>query len=55
MRPAEPESLQFVIGVTDEIPVGKEQEFDDIPAQIGRARGSRTPFRSPRIRVARGI
>jgi len=40
MRPAEPESLQFVIGVADEIPVGEEQELDDIPAPIGGARAA---------------
>jgi len=34
MRPSEPEGLQLMIGVTDEIAVGEEQQLDDIPAQI---------------------
>jgi hypothetical protein len=51
VRPAEPERLQLMIGVTDEIPVGEEQELDDIPAQIGTRWGGRTPFRRPRIGV----
>ncbi len=32
MRPSKPESLQLMIGVTDEIAVGEEQQLDDIPA-----------------------
>jgi hypothetical protein len=32
MRPAEPESLQLMVGIPDEITVGEEQELDDIPA-----------------------
>jgi hypothetical protein len=32
MRPPDPEDLQLMIGVTDEIPIGEEQQLDDIPA-----------------------
>jgi len=32
MRPSKPEGLQLMIGVTDEIAVGEEQQLDDIPA-----------------------
>jgi hypothetical protein len=31
MGAAEPESLQHVIGITDEIPVGEEQQLDNVP------------------------
>jgi hypothetical protein len=50
MRPAEPERLELMIGVADEIPVGKEQQLDNVPAQIGRT-GSGPAFRRPRISV----
>jgi hypothetical protein len=54
MRPAEPESLQLVVGVADEVAVGKEQQLDEIPAQIGMAGGSGSSFSRPRISVGRG-
>ena len=34
MRAAEPERLQLMVGVADEIAVGEEQQLDDIPAQF---------------------
>ena len=42
MRAPESEGLELMVGVADEIPIGEEQELDDIPAQIGRA-GAGTP------------
>ena len=39
MGAAEPERLQLMIGVADEIAIGEEQQLDDVPAQIaGRRR-----------------
>src|SRR3954462_15411778 len=38
MRAAEPEFLQNVVGVRGEVPVSKEQKFDQIPYRL--ARGS---------------
>jgi len=54
MRPPEPESLELVVGVADEIPVGEEQELDDIPAQIGNLLTRGSPVSQPRISVGRG-
>ena len=54
MRPAESEGFQLMIGVADEIPIGKEQQLDDIPAQIAGARGGGAA-RLPRIEVAGGV
>ena len=55
MRPAEPERLELMVGVADEIAVGEEQQLDDIPAQIGRLPSRRIARRlSPRIGVGRG-
>jgi hypothetical protein len=34
MRPTEAEDFEFLVGIADEIPVGEEEEFDDIPAQF---------------------
>ncbi len=53
MRPAEPERLQFMVGVADEIPVGEKQQLDDIPAQIAGPRGGGPRFGRPRIGVGR--
>jgi hypothetical protein len=53
MRPSEPESLQLMIGVTDEIAVGEEQQLDDIPAQIAGPGVGGAPFGGPRIMVGR--
>jgi hypothetical protein len=42
MRAAEPEFLQHVVGVGDEVPVGKEQKLDQVPHRLalaGRAAG----------------
>ena len=47
MGAAESERLQLMVGIADEIPVGEEQQLDDVPAQIGRRRGRRTPLRPP--------
>ena len=49
MRPAEAERLQLMVGVADEIPVGEEQQLDDIPAQIAGHRGAGPPLGRPRI------
>ena len=49
MRAAEAERLQLVVGVADEIPIGKEQQLDDLPAQIAGLRArriARLPFES---------
>ena len=43
MRAAEPEGLQLLIGVADEIAVGEEQQLDDVPAQIARPGRSDRP------------
>ena len=40
MRPSEAERLELLVGIADEVAVGEEQELDDIPAQIARARGA---------------
>ena len=40
MGPAESENLQFIVGVTDEVPVGEEQKLDRT-AQQGLVRGGR--------------
>jgi hypothetical protein len=55
VRAAEPERLQLMVGVADEIPVGEEQQLNDIPAQIGLARGRGTGSGPLRIEVGRGI
>ncbi len=34
MRPPETEDLQLIVGVADKVPIGKEQQLDDIPAQL---------------------
>jgi hypothetical protein len=44
-----------MVGVADEIPVGEEQQLDDIPAQIGAARGRGPALGRPRISICRGI
>ncbi len=44
----EPEGVQHVIGIADEIAIRKEQQFDDVPAQrLGRSR------HRPRLRFKR--
>ena len=53
MRPAEAERLQLMVGVADEIAIGKEQQLDDIPAQIARRAGRRTRRRRPSNRGRR--
>jgi hypothetical protein len=32
--PAEPERLEFMVGVADKIPVGEKQQLDNVPAQV---------------------
>jgi hypothetical protein len=54
VRPAEAEHFQLVIGVADEIAIGKEQQFDDIPAQFSGLRRRRSAFDRPRIGAGRG-
>ena len=49
MRPSEPERLQLMVGIADEVAVGEEQELDDIPAQLARPGGAGGAFRAPRI------
>ena len=39
MGPAEPESLELMVGIADEVAVGEEQQFDDVPAQFAGPRG----------------
>ena len=49
MGPAEPERLQLMVGVADEIAIGEEQQLDDVPAQIagaGPGDAPRPPFES---------
>jgi hypothetical protein len=61
VRAPKPERFQFMIGVADEIPVGEEQQFDDVPAQIARlltrlgGRGSRVTLRIRGGRTLRKI
>jgi hypothetical protein len=55
MRPPEPENLQLMIGVADEIAIGKEQKLDDIPAQIAGPLSGGSRFGRPRIRVGRRV
>jgi hypothetical protein len=55
MGPAEPENLQFVVGVADEIAVGEEQQLDDVPAQTRLPRGRRRLSGRLRIRIAGSI
>jgi hypothetical protein len=31
VRPSEPERLQFMIGIADEIAIRKEQQLDNVP------------------------
>ena len=42
MRAAEAERGQNVIGIADKIPVGEEQQLDDVPARHGAAAASRS-------------
>ena len=51
MGPAEPERLQLMVGIADEIAIGEEQQLDDIPAQIAGAGPER---RRPRPRIGVG-
>ena len=48
MGAAEAKGFQFMVGIADKVAVGEEQQFNDIPAQIGLARG-----RPPRLRGSR--
>ena len=32
MRPPEPERLELMVGIADEVAIGEEQQLDDIPA-----------------------
>ena len=41
VRAPEAEFLQHVVGIADEIPIGEEQQLDDIPAQNGRTGAGR--------------
>ncbi len=47
MGAAEAESLQLMVGVADKIPVGEEQQLDDVPAQVAGMRAS--PLHTLRI------
>src|SRR6516164_636889 len=55
MGAAEAEGFELMVGVADEIAVGEEQQFDDIPAQIALARGWRARVRSSRISACHGV
>ena len=55
MGTAESERFELVVGVADEVAVRKEQQFDDIPAQIAIPGGRGTRLGSPRIGVRCGI
>ena len=40
MRPAESEGLEHLVGIADKVPIGEEQEFDDVPTKFaGATRG----------------
>ena len=54
MGAAEPERLEFMVGVADEVAVGEEQQLDDVPAKFARARGRRRAVGPLRIGVAGG-
>ena len=45
MRAAEPERFQLMVGVADEVAIGKEQQLDDVPAQIVGPGSRGPPFR----------
>ena len=49
MRPAEAEGLELMVGVADEVAIGEEQEFDDVPAQVGRRRNGSVRLASPGV------
>ena len=53
MGAAEPERLELVVGIADEIAVGEEQQLDDIPAQFARPRGRGRARRPPSNRGRR--
>src|ERR1700733_9893303 len=55
MGPAEPERLQLMVGVADEIAIGEEQQLDDVPAQIAGPGDGGPPFGRPRIGVGGNI
>src|ERR1700737_3989092 len=54
MGAAKSKRLQHMIGVADKVPVGKEQELDDVPAQA-RARGAADRSFRPLGRIRRSI
>jgi hypothetical protein len=53
MGAAEAESLELMVGIADEVAVGKEQQFDDVPAQFAGPRGRGCACVPLRIRVGR--
>ena len=55
MRAAEPEGLQLMVGVADEIPIGEEQQLDDVPAQIAGAAARRRALGSLESGSADGL
>jgi hypothetical protein len=55
VRPPEPECLQLMVGVADEIAIGEEQQLDDVPAQIAGPDGGGPLFGHPRIGVGGNI
>ena len=55
MGAAEAENFEFIIGVTDEVAIGKEQQLDDIPAQFVRPGGLGRALETLRIRGVGGL
>ena len=53
MGAAEAERLQFMVGVADKIPVGEEQQLDQVPAQVAGSRAG--PLRTLHIGVRSGL
>src|SRR5262245_12273221 len=47
MRAPETKLQKHLVGVTDEVPVGEEQQFDDVPNGLRRRSTRRTAFRHP--------
>jgi hypothetical protein len=46
MGAAEPERLELMVGIADEVAIGEEQQLDDIPAQFaGTGRRGVAPLR----------
>src|SRR6185312_384752 len=55
MGAAEPESLELVVGIADEVAVGEEQQFNDVPAQFAGPQGRGSTGGALRIGARRAL